>query len=382
MINFFVPRAATHCIRDYLQARGRPIAEQVHVVEHERLGSLTHVPLGGTIFAALDQASLAASAACAVIHNHLACAAPAVALLNDPRKVLRRFELLTRLHQSGCNRFRAIRALDDPRGLRFPVFIRAEDRHDGSLTPLLHDRRTLDRTLGELVFRGIGLSDLLIVEFCDASDGNGLYRKYSAMRIGDVILPRHFHMSTDWVTKSENSLGDESVIREELAYLERHPHERWLRQVFELAHIEYGRIDYGMHRGEPQVWEINMNPTLGRNAARGPRPETDHHRRLRAPGRAMAHQQMLEAFRRIDVPVSFGEIDIGIDPVLRARLDDEAAQPGRQSRAAAAAGRIGRHPRLRRFVKNAIFTAAAPVAPMLAQVMRHRHRHRVARQGH
>ena len=103
MINFFVPRAANHCIRDYLQARGLPIADQVQVIEHERLGQLTRVPLGGTIFAALDQASAAASVACAVIHDHLSSASPAVAVLNDPRKVLRRFELLTRLHQDGSN---------------------------------------------------------------------------------------------------------------------------------------------------------------------------------------------------------------------------------------------------------------------------------------
>nr|AHZ45571.1 hypothetical protein [uncultured bacterium] len=381
MINFFVPGAATHCIRDYLRGRGQPIAEQVHVVEHDRLGSLTRLPLGGTIFAALDQTSAAASAACAVIYDHLASASPPVAVLNDPRKVLRRFELLTRLHQSGCNRFRVIRALDDPRGLRYPVFIRPEHRHDGSLTPLLRDRRSLDRTLGELMFRGITLSDLLIVEFCDTSDASGVYRKYSAMRIGDVILPRHLHVSGDWVTKSENSFRNESFIREELAYLEEHPHERWLRQVFDLAHIEYGRIDYGMYRGEPQVWEINMNPTIGRNAARPTRPDADRHRHLQEPGRAVSHQQMLEAFRRIDASTPSRELDIVIDPALRARLDVEAAQASRQSRAAAVTDRVARHPRIRRLVKNAIFTAAGPVAPVLAEVMRRRHRHRVAGQG-
>ena len=379
MINFFVPRSANHCIRDYLQARGLPIAEHVQVIEHERLASLTRLTLGGTVFAALDQATAAASAACALIHDWLRAADPTVVVLNDPRKVLRRFELLTRLYQTGCNRFRVIRALDDPRGLRYPVFIRPEHRHDGSLTPLLHDRRALDRALGELMFRGIALSDLIIVEFCDTSDANAVYRKYSAMRIGDVILPRHLHASGDWVTKSENSLRDEALIKEELAYLEGHPHEQWLRQVFDLAHIEYGRIDYGVYRGEPQVWEINMNPTLGRNAARAPRPEADRYRHLQEPGRTIAHQRMLEAFRTIDVPPPSREIDIVIDPVVRARLDVEAAQASRTSLAAAPAGRLERHPRIRRFVKSAIFTAAAPVAPVLAQVMRHRHRHRLAR---
>ena len=371
MINFLVHRAGTHCIRDYLQARGRAIANRVHVVEHEDLGRLTHLPLGGTIFAALDEATPAATAACALIHDQLASADASVARLNDPRKVLRRFDLLTGLHEAGCNHFRVIRALDDPRGLRFPVFIRPEHRHDGSLTSLLPDRRALDRALAELVFRGMALSDLLVVEFCDTSDGHGLFRKYSAMRIGDVILPRHLHVSRDWVTKSGNSLGGEALIKEELAYLEHHPHERWLRQVFATAHIEYGRIDYGIHRGEPQVWEINMNATLGRNAKRAPRQDDQGDRRLRESGRAKAHQRMLEAFNQLDPPGPAREVPIVVDQPLRSRLDREATQVGRQSVAEV----VGRgHPRIRRLMKHAVSTSVAAVAPVVTRFMRRRYR--------
>lgn len=380
MINFFVTEAASHGIRDYLQARGLPIADRMRVVEYERLREITRLPLGGTVFAALDQTTAAATAAASLIHDQLASADPAVAVLNNPRKVLRRFDLLTRLYETGCNRFRVIRALDDPRALRFPVFIRREHRHDGSLTPLLHDQRALDRALGELVFRGMGLTDLLIVEFCDTSDGDGLFRKYSAMRIGDVILPRHLHVSRDWVTKSENTLREEPLITEERAYLEGHPHERWLWHVFNLAQIAYGRIDYGIYRGEPQVWEINTNPTLGRNAARAARPDGDRDRHLREPGRAIAHHRMLEAFRRIDLPEASRELSIVIDPLLRTRLSFERARAGRRSAALAAVARIGRHPGIRRLVKGAVFTAAAPVAPMLARAMRLRHRHRPKKQ--
>ena len=32
--------------------------------------------------------------------------------------------------------------------------------------------------------------------------------------------------------------------------------------MFQIAGIDYGRIDYSMLDGEPQVWEINTNPTV------------------------------------------------------------------------------------------------------------------------
>jgi hypothetical protein len=35
-------------------------------------------------------------------------------------------------------------------------------------------------------------------------------------------------------------------------------------KIFELAHVEYGRIDYAIKDGRVQTWEINLNPTIGR----------------------------------------------------------------------------------------------------------------------
>src|SRR5688572_7843135 len=44
--------------------------------------------------------------------------------LNDPAKVMSRFELLRALHRSGINPFNVHRADDDPRPARFPVILR------------------------------------------------------------------------------------------------------------------------------------------------------------------------------------------------------------------------------------------------------------------
>jgi hypothetical protein len=110
------------------------------------------------------------------------------------------------------------------------------------------------------------------VELCDARGPDGLYRKYSAFRVSGRILPRHVHVSAHWVSKSGSSLTNQATVREEAQNFETNPHEAWLRHIFELANVEYGRIDYGVANGELQVWEINTNPTLGRNPRRAPKP--------------------------------------------------------------------------------------------------------------
>ena len=51
-------------------------------------------------------------------------------------------------------------------------------------------------------------------------------------------------------------------LYEEREYLRNNPHEGILREVFHLAGINYGRADYSMLDGRPQIWEINTNPTL------------------------------------------------------------------------------------------------------------------------
>ena len=388
MINFFVTRRDSSCIRDYLDRRGRSLADRVVIHEYETLDRTASLGAAATIFAGLDRATAAALDAAVEVHDQLLAALPASALLNHPRKALGRFDLLTRLHEAGCNRYRAIRASGDPATLRFPVFIRRENDHAGSLTPLLHDRRAVDRALWEVRLRGIPLADLIIIEFCDTRDENGLFRKYSAMRIGDVIFPRYLHVSDHWVTKEDRADLDEAFIREELRYLEGDSHEGWLREVFDLARIQYGRIDYAMHRGEPQVWEINTNPLLGTHTTHEASPD-DRRRKLRRPARDLTHKRMLEAFRNLDTlegpppprlrrglaealraKADIRQVPIVIAPALRERVRVENERLGGKAANWMMAG-ITRHPQAKRLAKRMIFTAAAAAAPLLARVRPH-----------
>jgi hypothetical protein len=54
---------------------------------------------------------------------------------------------------------------------------------------------------GPAGFGRLPAEDLLVVEFCDTSGPDGIYRKYSAFRVGSVILPRHLMFSRHWKIK-------------------------------------------------------------------------------------------------------------------------------------------------------------------------------------
>ena len=193
-------------------------------------------------------------------------------IMNHPEKVLDRYELLETLYHLGYNQFRAYKIheiLSDSVKPGFPVFIREAGRHSGSLTGLLTNSDSMIKKIHELKKSGFKYDHLLVVEFIDTADNRGIYKKYSAFRLGDTILPRYLSLSYDWVVKENASerpgytLYDEDVIKEELLYIHNNPHQQLLKEIFQIANIEYGRIDYGFKDGKLQVWEINTLPTIG-----------------------------------------------------------------------------------------------------------------------
>jgi hypothetical protein len=140
--------------------------------------------------------------------------------------------------------------------------LRVANDHGGSVSPLLRDATALAAALADLARARVSVDDKIVVEFCDTADEAGIYRKYAAFRVGDRIVPRHVFFSRSWQVQGWD-LVDDARLGEELAYVERNPHAREVRAVFELAGIDYGRVDYGLTRdGRLQVWEINTNPTI------------------------------------------------------------------------------------------------------------------------
>ena len=198
-----------------------------------------------------------------------------VQLLSHPRRALLRYALLDELHRAGMNRYRAYRVpVDDAADPRFPVFLRHEHSHAGSITPLLRTRAELDAAIASATRQGGDRARLLVVEYCDTADEHGVHRKYAAIQVGDEVIPRHLLFDRAWVLK-EPGLIDPGKAEEQTEYLRTNPHEEWIREVFRIGRIDYGRIDYGIVDGVPQAWEINTNPNLMRAVSYYPAPHRD-----------------------------------------------------------------------------------------------------------
>ncbi len=261
MIHFILTREHGYTIEQYLQTWGRDqrgrIAPPVFY-DQLRFG---HTAAPGTYaFCDLERLDAAGIELARTVWRQLATRPADFRLLNDPSKVLRRYELLRTLQAAGMNRFAAHR-VDDLAAAQFPVFLRHESEHDGAISPLLHDRAALDQAIHDAIASGARREDLLAVEYLDVGDAVGVYRKFSCFRVGDRILPRHLFADRKWMLKHAG-LPEPQFVEEEIAFLRSHPHAQQVRAIFDLAHIDYGRIDYAFVEGRVQTWEINSNPTI------------------------------------------------------------------------------------------------------------------------
>lgn len=181
-------------------------------------------------------------------------------VLNPLDRTLGRYDLLIALQDAGINDFRAYRLDELEQIERFPVFVRPEHLHTGNLSGLLRSRDEL-RAAADAIDESTKRDGVVATEYVDTADSSGVYRKYSVFRIGDRFIPRHVLFSKDWVTKGPD-LDEQTMIEEEKRYLDSNPHDETLRRVFEIAQIDYGRIDYAVVDGGIRVWEINMNPSF------------------------------------------------------------------------------------------------------------------------
>lgn len=331
MIVYVAPRAGTFGLGEYLEGEGLAERHRVLVLAYEDVLGCGEFPLGNYIFSALEQLTPTETALVVRAREALAQAMPGALLLNDPLRAVHRYELLAKAYESGRNGFRVSRVTDFDRRHRFPVFLRSEREHTGSLTPLLHSQREVDREILMAWLRGFRLRDLLVVEYCDTSDADGVFRKYSAMIVGDRIIPRNICHNRNWITKFDaGRLLNAAYVTENSKFLDQDPHQLWLRESFALAGAEFGRIDYGVLNGKPQIWEINFNPTVGGGGA-DDAPEggtTEMHALI-----TRARLRFVEHFN-----AALAAIDSGADPAQRVRIpisDSERDQMAREKKLAA-----------------------------------------------
>jgi len=307
VIYFLVDRASAFTMRDFVEIHAPALPGRVEVIQYEDLPG--HELSSGTyIFSALDHLTPGGLRFVRELIDQLREPNAESHVLNDPARVLKRYELLSTLHAQGLNQHGVTRATAVTPNVRFPVFVREESEHNGSLTPLLADRATLQRALGKLVLKGYRLRDLLVVEYCETGDARGRYHRYSAFVVGDRIVARELMVGDSWMLKSHGNAPTPAEIDAENAYVLGNPHEAELRRIFELAAIDYGRIDYAMvarperrgRAGRIETWEINLNPTIRRGRQTDPNPIPPEINRLRDPGREHFTRSLEAALLAVD----------------------------------------------------------------------------------
>lgn len=259
MIFYLVFKPFSYTINNYLTSWGKPLTNQVNILPYELLFKAKSLPTGTYIFSDIERLNPQQAEIATQVWQDLSQAGNAVRLLNHPTQSMRRYELLRTLYEHGLNKANIYKLTECRMPQNFPVFIRGENDHDGSRTSLLVSSEELEKAIQEIFQTGKSRENKVITEFCDTSDDQGIFRKYSAMIVGDKVIPRHVFFGKKWMLKAPKFL-DESLILEEQKYVENNPHEVELSKIFKLARIQYGRVDYGLLNGTIQVWEINTNP--------------------------------------------------------------------------------------------------------------------------
>jgi hypothetical protein len=262
MILFFGTRHHVDTVNQFADSWAPELRAHIRTLAYENFAFRRPLPGGVCVFMDFErllplEMSLARRLAAAV-----RAFPKKYSVLNEPARYIGRLRLLEVLHQRGINEFRACRAGALPGDLRFPVFLRSEIDHEGAATPLLSSHGELKQALARAVFQERrSQKHLLVVEFCDCAEAGGFFRKYSVMNIGGKLIPRHVLFSRNWITKHPDFVSAETAA-EEAKFIEHFPHAAPALEIFRLAGVDYGRMDYGVRNGRIQVWEINTNPTV------------------------------------------------------------------------------------------------------------------------
>lgn len=180
--------------------------------------------------------------------------------LNNPRKVLRRFDLSNALYKEGINQYKMFKIKEwRTKRIKYPVFVRAEFEHNGPLSDLLYSDKELETFL---LNQKITNEEFVVVEYVDATDGREkAYNKYGAFYINGNVIPRHFYLSSDWNVKN-TTLNETISVQLEKKYCTTNPHKDFIERIFKIAQIDFGRIDYALTKEGFQVFEINTNPMI------------------------------------------------------------------------------------------------------------------------
>jgi transposase-like protein len=288
MIRFLISRGhgyTLECLRKTPQAPATSLMTYDRLLRSRWLRRATYV------FADIDRLSFWDLELTA--HSYLEMKRLGLRVLNNPATVKTRYALLRALHRAGLNDFNVYRADEINSSIRFPVFLKKNQMHDAPLTDLLHSVRELENAIAAAANGGTPMENLVVTEFAAEPVQPGVYRKLSAFRIGDLIVPAISVHDAVWLIKyGQLGIAGEDLYRDELKLLQTNPFAGHLRKAFEIAAIEYGRADFGIYKGCVQIYEINTNPSVGSPA---PHPFATRRESMR-----LCWETYLEALRGLD----------------------------------------------------------------------------------
>ncbi|MEA5506284.1 hypothetical protein VB735_24870 [Halotia wernerae UHCC 0503] len=246
----------------YLEDWGGNFNLQMIILSYKQLVKIKNLPVGTYIFSDIERLTPEFAETLALVWKQLSNAKD-IRLLNHPTRSMKRYELLRNLYELGWNNFNVYWLTEFRVPKMFPVFIRVSNDHNSLLTSLLNSVQELNAAINKFLEKGESREDKIITEFCDTSNTQGIFKKYSAFIIGECIIPCSISFGYDWFLKGSLPYKemDEAMRKEETEYLEKNPHESYLRKIFNLARIDYVRIDYSLLNGKIQTWEINTNPS-------------------------------------------------------------------------------------------------------------------------
>ena len=260
MICFLVSRGYGFTLRPLQEDAKSP---EITILTYDKALYEKALPKATYVFVDLDRLGNPDLVAAGRLFRRLA--AQGCRVLNDPTRVRKRLPLLRSLHRVGINTFNAYSVEETDTIKQFPVFVRVADDHKGPLTDLIPDQETLERALNALTEIGYPSSGLIVVEYAAKPVRSGIFRKLSVFRIADRYLPHVCVHDVNWIIKEGRSgVAPSELYDEELEILRTNPFAERMKKAFEIAAIDFGRVDFSFVDGRPCIYEINTNPTIAK----------------------------------------------------------------------------------------------------------------------
>lgn len=217
-----------------------------------------------------------------------------VKVLNDPARALGRCGLLRALNRNEINGFDAYRVDSLEAPARWPVFLRLEGDHAAPISGLLHNKAELEQAIERSLEQGAPHNALLIIEYAAEPVRPGLFRKLSVFKVGDRLLGYTCVHDDNWLVKyGQPGIAPLELYDEEYSFVAHNPFAAAVEPAFRLAGIDYGRVDFGLVGGQPQIYEINSNPHVDLDPKTSP---VD----MRNQSNALFRENYLQAMADID----------------------------------------------------------------------------------